>query len=326
MKATAIAPSNIAFIKYWGRTDTGGLRLPANGSISMNLSGMTTTTTVEFDPSYSDDSITIDGAEDSGESARVTEHLDRIRATAETHYRARVVSRNGFPSGTGLSSSASGFAALTVAACSAIGLSLPERELSVLARRGSGSACRSIPDGFVEWHAADTTAGSFSESLFPPDYWDICDIVAIVSSEKKDVPTTKGMQQAATSLFYLTRLNHIPEKIVRIKDMIARKDFKHFGELVESEALEMHAVMMTQIPPLMYWSVGTLQLMKAVRKWRCDGIPAYVSVNTGQDVHVITEKTNAADVAARIRQEPYVKDLIINMPARGARTVDTHLF
>ena len=152
MKATAVAPSNIAFIKYWGKKD-GGLRLPENGSISMNLSNLLTTTTVEFSSALKDDDFELEGiryANDSEKSLRVIKHLDRIRKLGGIDSYAKVVSSNNFPSGTGLSSSASGLAALTVAAAAAASLALSEKELSILARKGSGSACRSIPDGFVE--------------------------------------------------------------------------------------------------------------------------------------------------------------------------------
>src|SRR3989338_6357678 len=141
MKATAIAPSNIAFIKYWGRKDE-ALRLPENGSISMNLNNLLTTTTVEFSPAFTGDSFSLNGVEDAEEQQRVIKHLDRIRQAAKIAEKARVVSRNNFPTGTGLSSSASGFAALTVAGAKAAGLNFSEKELSILARQGSGSACR----------------------------------------------------------------------------------------------------------------------------------------------------------------------------------------
>ena len=137
MKATAIAPSNIAFIKYWGKKDD-ELRIPANGSISMNLSGLYTTTTVEFATKYKSDSVIIDGKNLKYEAKRVVVQLDRVRNIANLILRAKVVSKNNFPNSTGLSSSASGMAALTVAASNAAGLKLPEKDLSILARLGSG--------------------------------------------------------------------------------------------------------------------------------------------------------------------------------------------
>src|SRR3989338_2246863 len=147
MKATAIGPSDIAFTKYWGRKDE-VLRLPENGSISMVLSNLLTTTTVEFSPEYKKDQITINGGGlEEGEAYRVIKHLDRIRNMAKINYKAKVVSKNNFPIGTGLSSSASGFAALTIAASSAAGLNLSEKELSILSRQASGSSCRPIAGG-----------------------------------------------------------------------------------------------------------------------------------------------------------------------------------
>src|SRR3989338_2743092 len=201
MKATAIGPSNIAFIKYWGKKDE-NLILPENGSISMNLSDLTTTTTVEFLQNLKEDSVIIDGKAEKKKIERVSKQLDRVRKIAKFSYKAKVVSQNNFPSGTGLSSSASGFAALTLAASKSAGLSLSEKELCILARQGSGSACRSIPDGFVEWIAGNTSETSYAYSLHPANYWDILDVVVIVSQHKKEISSTKGQELVASSTFY----------------------------------------------------------------------------------------------------------------------------
>src|SRR5690348_6851267 len=168
MKATAIAPANIAFIKYWGKKDA-GLRLPYNPSISMNLNGATTTTTVEFSGSNTKDSVELleEGGFHQEETIRVIQHLDIIRQKAGVKTYARVATKNTFPRATGAASSASGFAALTVAAAEALGMKLSEKELTMLARLGSGSACRSIPDGFVKWEAGETSEASFAHSLYP---------------------------------------------------------------------------------------------------------------------------------------------------------------
>ncbi|RME43242.1 MAG: diphosphomevalonate decarboxylase, partial [Chloroflexi bacterium] len=187
MKATAVAPSNIAFIKYWGNADP-KLNIPFNNSISMNLSGAQTRTTVEFDPAFTSDTLVIDGRPVTGAArARVSRHLDRIRALAGTEIRARVVSENNFPMGTGIASSASAFAALSVAGAAALHIDLSEREMTELARLGSGSAARSIPDGYVELKAGGGHTTSFAYTLYGPDHWDLRDIVAIVSREEKAV-------------------------------------------------------------------------------------------------------------------------------------------
>lgn len=325
MKSTAIAPSNIAFVKYWGRKDD-VLRLPANGSLSMNLSNLFTTTTVEFDPQYIEDSITINGIQESNEGNRAIKHLDRIRSLAKIDTKAKVVTENNFPTGTGLSSSASGFAALTVAGTSAAGVHLSEKELSILARQGSGSACRSIPDGFVEWTDGDTSETSYAVSLYPSDYWDIVDVVAVVSKSKKEIPTSEGQTTAGSSPFFPTRLLHIKQKIVDVKKALAEKDFSTFGQLVEAEALELHAIYLTSQPALIYLRPESLQLIRQVIKWQEDGLPVYFTVNTGQDVHILCEKKNEAKVVSLLHDLEYVQKTIINVPAKGAHVVNAHLF
>jgi diphosphomevalonate decarboxylase len=324
MKATAIAPSNIAFIKYWGKKDE-GLRLPENGSISMNLSNLLTTSTVEFDPKLKNDEIMLNEEKQPIEN-RASKHLDRIREIAEISSYAKVVTNNNFPTSTGLSSSASGFAALTVASTTAAGLKLSEKELSILARLGSGSACRSIPDGFVEWLDGNTNETSYAVSLFQPDYWEIVDIIAIVNVGPKNIPTSEGQKSAKSSPFFLTRLEKIQDKIMEIKRYLQQKDFKSFGELIESEALELHAIMLTATPGLIYWLPGTISVMRQVQKLRRVGLQVYFTVNTGQDIHLICQKKDAKRVSELVKGIPEVRDIIINLPAKGAHLSSHHLF
>lgn len=316
MKKTAVAPSNIAFIKYWGRKDE-ELRLPENGSISMCLSELKTTATVEFDESLTSDSVTIGGKTLESEVVRAVKHLDRIRKLAGIKTFAKVVAENNFPIGTGLSSSASGFAALSMAAAHAAGLSLSEKELSILARQGSGSACRSIPDGFVEWLDGDSSDSSYAVSLYPPDYWDIIDIVAIVSEGRKDIATSEGMKRLSTSPFAEARKAGIKNKITELKDALNKKDFTKFGEISEAEALNMHAVMLTSTPSLIYWTPGTLQMMKVVKKLRSEGMEVYFTINTGQDIHLLVESKYQSIVEAKLKDLDFVKQTIVNRPANG---------
>ncbi|OGH20116.1 MAG: diphosphomevalonate decarboxylase [Candidatus Levybacteria bacterium RIFCSPHIGHO2_02_FULL_37_13] len=318
MKATSVAPSNIAFIKYWGKRDE-DLKIPLNGSISMNLSNLLTTTTVEFNPDFKKDLIIINDQEEGDEGSRVIKHLDRIRKLAKIKHKAKVISKNNFPTGTGLSSSASGFAALTLAASKAADLSLSEKELSILARQGSGSACRSIPDGFVEWLDGNTNETSYAVSIFPPDYWDIVDVVAVVSKDKKEISTTEGQKLAKSSPFFPARLSKIKDKIKLMKKHIQEKNFTLFGELVEQEALELHAIMLTSIPSLVYWLPGTLKVMHAVKRWRQEGLQVYFTVNTGQDIHLICQKKDAEKVVNKAKEIPDVTQTIINYPSNGAR-------
>jgi|SRR5579872_2325829 len=325
MKATAIAPSNIAFIKYWGVKDE-ILRLPKNGSISMNLSNLLTTTTVEFNKNFLNDYVIIDGNKEKKESEKVIKHLNRIKNLAGIKTKAKVVSENNFPTSTGLSSSASGFAALTVAGAKAAGLNLSEKELSILARQGSGSACRSIPDGFVEWLDGDTNETSYAVSLYPPEYWNIVDVVALVSTNKKEVSSSEGHTLATTSAFFDTRLDLNKTKMKQIKKYIKERKFTAFGELLEAEALELHAIYITSHPSLIYMLPESLRLLHMVKKWRKEGIEVYYTVNTGQDVHLICEKKNAKLVASVASKVEGVQKTIVNNPSQGTRLVNKHLF
>ena len=325
MKMTAVAPSNLAFIKYWGKVDD-NLNLPANSSISMNLSGLTTTTTVDFDNQYKSDLVIIDGKKDEKESLRVTLHLDMIRKSAKIKLKARVVSQSNFPASTGLSSSASGFAALTLSASTAAGLKLTEKELSILARQASGSACRSIPSGFVEWKKGQTSNESFAYSLYPPYWWDLIDVVLVLSDGKKVVSTTDGQKLAFSSPFFTNRLERLESKIKKLKKSLAEKDFSEFGILVENEALELHAVMLTSIPSLIYLHPETLFFMQEVTKWRKEGLEAYFSLNTGQALHILCQSKDLVRVKQKLAGFRNIKKIIINRPAGGAGIITSHLF
>lgn len=357
MKATAIAPANIAFIKYWGKKDE-TLRIPANDSISMNLSNAYTITTVEFSEKYykdefiilsnvilgrseattpeSDSGSNFVGASmgrqarmtkrDNKEEQRVTKHLDRIRKIANSKLFAKVVSQNSFPKGTGIASSASGFAALTLAAANASGLKLSEKELSILARLGSGSACRSIPDGFVYWKTGKTSSDSYAYSLYEESYWDLRDIIAVASEDKKKTTSTKGHEDAGSSIFFETRIKNLPQRIEKLKKALRNKDIKIFGELVEEEAIELHTIMMTQKPPLFYWNGSTIEIIKKVHEWRNNGLLVYFTIDAGPNVHLICEKEEEKEVLGKVRELDFVKDVIINSPAVGARLTSKHLF
>lgn len=326
MKATAIAHSNIAFIKYWGKIDE-ALRLPANDSLSMNMSAATTTTTVEFLPKHKSDAIhLIGGTFTKTEKERVIMHLNRIRTKAGIFEKARVVTKNSFPKGTGIASSASGFAALTAAATAACGLILKEKELSELARLGSGSACRSIPDGFVLWKHATSSEESFARSLYPPDYWDLRDILVVVETKEKEVGSASGMRLVATSPFWNARLGGMKKALSRALTAFKRKDIHLLGEVIEEEAMSMHAVMMTQKPPLFYWQETSLQLFQKARLWRAEGIPVYVTLDAGPNVHFITDGKYEDRVIEKIKTVISAPSILVSKPSVGTKITNEHLF
>jgi diphosphomevalonate decarboxylase len=319
-QATALANSNIAFVKYWGNRDE-KLRLPANPSLSMNLAGLETVTTVEFRPGLAEDEVVIGGEAQAGAAkARVSAHLDHIRARAGLTTRARVTSRNNFPAGAGIASSASAFAALTVAGAAAAGLTLTERELSALARLGSGSAARSIPAGFVEWQLGDAPEASFAFSVAPPDYWALRDVVAVISKAHKAVGSTGGHALAGTSPLQAARVASAPERLRVCREALLARDFAALAEVVEADSNLMHAVMMTSTPPLYYWEPMTLGIMKAVREWRAEGVPVCFTIDAGPNVHCLCPAEAAPEVERRLRTLG-VTEILTAGAGGGARLV-----
>ncbi len=322
LEATAEAKSNIAFIKYWGNRNA-VQRVPLNDSVSMNLDHATTTTTVEFDEGLAEDQVSIGGKE-TNEAARkrVIDHLDRVRALAHLTAHARVESHNDFPTGVGIASSASAFAALSLAATRAAGLELSERDLSMLARQASGSASRSVPAGFVEWISGSDPGHSYAVSIAPPDHWDLHDIIAVVSTEEKPVSSTEGHAAATTSLFLPERLNALPARFHRVRRAILSKDLQLLGPAIEEEAIELHVVAMTSHPPIFYWMPGTIGVIRAVQRWRADGLAVYFTLDAGPNVHLICEGKDVERVTSLVREIPEVQQIISNAPGGAARLVE----
>ena len=317
--AIAQAFANIAFIKYWGNRDN-TLRLPMNGSISMNLDGLYTRTTVSFQPSLSFDELIINGHEVMGPGLdRISYILDIIRGMADIYERAEVMSENNFPSGAGIASSAAAFAALALAGSKAAGLSLSESELSRLARRGSGSASRSVPGGFVEWQAGTDDEDSFAYSIAEPGHWGLVDCVAIVSASHKKTGSTEGHFIAATSPLQAARVADAPRRLELCRRAIIEKDFNAFAAIVELDSDLMHAVMMTSTPALHYWKPASLEVMNCVRQWRMEGIPVCYTVDAGPNVHVICIETEARSVEKRLREINGVTNVLVAQPGGPAK-------
>lgn len=300
MKATAMAPANIAFIKYWGKKDV-KLRIPSNSSISMNLSACTTTTTVEFSDDFEKDIVS-----EGFDSTRIIEHINRFRKRAKT--KVKVTTKNSFPTAAGIASSASGFAALTLAASAALGLKLSERKLSEIARLGSGSACRSIPDGFVKWEKESAS------SMYPETHWDLRDIIVIVEEKMKETLSTAGHDLVSTSPYFTKRLEALPERISRVQQGLKTRNFRLLGEAIEEDCLEMHHVMQTQNPPLFYWTKETSRVIDTVKK---SGLPAYFTVDAGPNVHIICEQKTEKNIIDVLKNY----QIIVNKPAKGAHLI-----
>lgn len=308
-QATARAHPNIAFIKYWGNQDD-DLRLPANSSISMNLDGLHTDTTVHWDESLTADTLQLNGKQETGQALeRVTNHLNRIRQRLEISTFANVQSANNFPTGTGIASSASAFAALTLAAVEAAGANLSEKELSTIARTGSGSASRSVPAGFVEWYAADTHEASYATSVAAPNHWDLVDVIAIVSEQHKHTTSQAGHPTAQTSDLQNARVSGANERLNTVRQAILDRDFPTFADIVEEDSNLMHAVMMTSKPPLFYWQPVTLTIMQLVRDWSEDGLSVCYTLDAGPNVHCICIRKDAETVSEQLKKVSGVMDV-----------------
>ena len=321
--ASAISFPNIAFIKYWGNRDH-ALRIPANGSISMNLAGLETRTTVRFDSALKADSLTLNNAAATPAAlARVSAMLERVREMAGIKHRAAVESVNNFPMGAGIASSASAFSALALAASAAAGLNLDEADLSRLARTGSGSACRSVPGGFVEWQAGTSHEDSFAFSIAPADHWDLVDCVAVVSAVHKATGSTEGHAVADTSPLQQARIADAPRRIEICREAILARDFAAFADIIEQDSNLMHSVMMTGEPRLLYWQPATLAVMRAVQEWRAQGIEAAYTIDAGANVHVISTAEHAQTVENRLRAIEGVGEVLTAPPGGAARVVQS---
>jgi diphosphomevalonate decarboxylase len=317
--AAAIAHPNIALIKYWGDIDS-ELHIPANGSISMNLSGLSTRTMVSFHPSYQQDELILNGEETKDKALeRVTTLLNLVRRMAGITTFARVESQNNFPVGAGIASSASGFAALSLAASRSAGLILNEKDLSRLARIGSGSACRSIPGGFVEWQPGHDDADCFAYSIAPPDYWDLADCIAIVSTEEKLTSSFVGHSLAETSMLQSVRVTDAAHRLSLCREAIRRRSFPALAEIVEMDCILMHAVMNTSSPPLFYWHPGTVEIIQAVQNWRKAGLPVCYTIDAGPNVHVLCPGYWEEKIVERLRHLPLVIDVLSSHPGGPAK-------
>ena len=319
--ATAIANPNLAFIKYWGNRDN-ILRLPLNGSISMNLDGLTTRTTVSFQHSLPLDELVINGHEVTGAGLkRVSYLLDIIRGMANIYDQAEVITENNFPVGAGIASSASAFAALALAGSTAAGLNLSEAQLSRLARRGSGSAARSIPAGYVEWQVGTTDEDSFAFSIAPADHWNLVDCIAIVSAAHKKTGSTEGHAVASTSALQAARVADAPRRLEICRNAILNCDFNAFASIVELDSDMMHAVMMTSTPALHYWMPASLAVMDYVRRWRMEGLPVCYTMDAGPNVHVLCPETEAHIVEKRLREINGVENVLVARAGGPAKIV-----
>jgi diphosphomevalonate decarboxylase len=310
----------MALVKYWGKRNE-RLRLPTNGSISLTLDGLSCETTVEIDPTLASDRLQLDGVERVGrEVERVSAFLDLVRAAAGARERARVVSTSRVPLAAGLASSAAGFAALAAAAAAAYGLELSRRDLSILARRGSGSACRSIYGGFSEWKAGSTADGSdsYAEQILGPEGWDVGMVIAIARAAPKAVGSTEAMARSVESAAYRLWLSTIEGDLAEVRRGIEARDLAAVGRIAEANAVKMHMTAAAALPPIVFWTEATEAIVRAIPRWREDELECYFTVDAGPNVAVLAREKDLAFVEARLREIEGVERTLVCRPGEGA--------
>ena len=321
---TARACANIALVKYWGKRDA-ALNLPAAGSLSLTLDALTTVTTVRFDRALAADAMTLDGVAASAKVlARTTAWLDRVRALAGVDARAAIDTANLFPTASGLASSASGYAALALAASRAAGLALDPAALSRLARLGSGSAARSIYGGLVRMHAGTRADGD--DAIATPidaDATFVADLRMVIAVVGGGAPKTHGSRDAmehcaATSPLYAGWVACVDGDLRAAEAAIAARDLEALGVVTEGSALAMHAAAIASRPTVLYWQPPTLAAMAAVRELRARGVGAWATMDAGPHVKVLTTEADSAAVAAAMAAVPGVTAVTTSTPGAGA--------
>jgi diphosphomevalonate decarboxylase len=323
--ATAVAQPNIALVKYWGKRDT-ALNLPAGGSISITLGELHTRTAVSFDATLTADEVFMNGAPAPASTAdKVGAVIDLVRREADVTLRARVTSDNDFPTGAGLASSASGFAALVVAADAALGTALPRAKLSEFARRGSGSAARSVFGGFVELARGERPDGvdAVAAPVLDAAEWPLTVVIAVTSNAAKGVSSGAGMELSRrTSPFYGSWIAGNDAALDRARSAIAGRDFAALAEVSEASCTEMHAVMLATRPALIYWNGATVECLHEVRRLReVAGTATFFTVDAGPQVKAVCLPDDAARVAAALAQVPGVLEVRTSGLGAGARVL-----
>lgn len=325
-RAAAFAPSNIALTKYWGKRDS-TLNLPLASSISVALADLGSYTVVQPQPDLEADVMLVDDQDlDPAGMVKVKRVLDEIRKLSGSEVFAGLRSVNTVPAARGLASSASAFAALAVAAAQAYGLDLDGPALSRLARTGSGSASRSVPGGIAIWHAGQRPDGgdSFAEQLYPADYWPLRVLVARIGGRKK-VSSTEGMrlQGGGGSPYQHAWIEQCHRDVALCQEALDMRSMRRLAEVVEGNALAMHASMLANRPPLIYWQPATLAVIDAVRQLRAEGCECCFTIDAGASVVVLCEAQDAKVVAQALAEVEGVEEVLQTRIGPGARLADS---
>jgi diphosphomevalonate decarboxylase len=326
-EACAIAHPNIALSKYWGKREGGG-NYPAVPSLSVTLAGLQTSTRVRFDSSLQEDRLVLNGERaDSASHVRAVELLDRVRKASGESRRAEIRTRNDFPTASGLASSASGFAAMALAATRAAGLDWEVERVSDLARRSSASAARSLFGGYVELPAGAEDAGARGDAMLsakavaPADHLALAILVCVTTEARKTIGSSEGMRRTmAESPYARAWLEEAPRLHARLRDALLARDFVAVGELAEASSLAMHASAIAA--GVTYWTGATLDAVAAVRALRAEGTQAFATIDAGPHVKVLARASEAARVRDAMAAAPGVLRVLEARPGERASLVE----
>jgi len=298
MKATAIAHPIQGLIKYHGLKNA-RLRIPFHDSISVCVDALQTTTTVEATNSLKEDLVMINGKKATGtDLERVEVVLNKLKNMTDYSGHFKVVSRNSITNGKGLGFSASGFAALGTAACTALNFDIDYISLSELVRLGAGSATRSLAGSFAIWYA-DKNGKSYAEQIVKPENVDLGMIIAPIPSS---VRTDEAHSEVLSSPLFKARLKYVTKIIRTMENAIKTGDVATIGKLAEEDSLNLHAITMTGKAHMVLWEPETVRMIREVQKIRREGIPAWYSIDTGPSVFVNTFAEYVEKVADRLRE------------------------
>lgn len=320
MQGSAIAHPNVALVKYWGKRPARG-NLPAMGSLSLTLGFLATRTTVRFDPARGQDALTLNGRPNSRDLKRMQDCLAPLRRRAAESGPATVESRNDFPTGAGLASSASGMAALALAGASALGLAEDPALVGRAAMAGSGSAPRSLHGGFV-FLSIDPEGDWSCASLLPPEEWPLKVAVAVTQAGPKQTDSRSGMELTRrTSPFYKAWLGSQKADLEDARRAVAQRDFGRLAELSEGNCLKMHATAMGATPPLVYFNGATVECMHRVKALARDGRPVFFTVDAGPQVKAVCIPDVLDEVCDALGQVPGVQQVLSGDLGGGARLI-----
>jgi diphosphomevalonate decarboxylase len=333
MIKTALSHPNKALVIYWGN-ENDDLRIPTRSSLSITLQGINQPldyiVSLRTLRSLERDKVIIDGLEDKGEIHRhFVHHLDAMRRYTGFKEKVEVSTRKSFPVGSGIAGSAASASALAEAFAGLTGKTADTRLKSIMARRGSGSASRSVFGGLVLWQKGNSDDSSYAKQLFNEKHWDLRNVIAMVSSNPKKIKSIEGMKlskKTCPERFYSEFVSVANPHIEQLTTAMLARDIAQLGVLYEKENLLFREICLKTAPPLDYWTKATHDILEKVGNLRNDGIPAYAGTDAGPNVHIFTLPKHIDRVSRTIQELEQVLDIIHCRVGEGSHLIQESLF